>query len=73
MRANLNWVMRRYLDCIRDLSSCIKLDPNNVDYRLRRIEAYIDLRHPELADDDIEFVRKIDPSNSKLRVLQLRI
>lgn len=73
IRADIFWSMRRYLDCMKDLATCILLDPDNIDYRLRRIEAYIDLKHPELAQEDIKRVQALDPSNAKLRDLRLRL
>ncbi|MGH6814172.1 MAG: toll/interleukin-1 receptor domain-containing protein [Hyphomicrobiaceae bacterium] len=70
IRANLYRMMGRHLDRMKDLANCIILEPDNVAYRLRRIEAYVELRHPELAAEDVERVLAIDPSNAELRALR---
>ena len=73
MRSYLLWEKRRYLDAMKDLANCIMLDPDNVSYRLRRIEAYIELKHPELAKEDIDRVHALDPTNTQFRELKRRL
>lgn len=73
IRAGLYGMMGRHLDRMKDLANCVMLEPNNISFRLNRIKAYIELRHPELAMEDVEHALTLDPSNAELGRLRRQI